>query len=104
MGTDSEDFLLFSRNELLHHLLDAHVVNDVEEMLLSSIPHTRRKNISLVQYQSNSFFQWKQFLVKIQQVLFFVVLLWPSIGMQNPLHSVLTHILRADLLEFLTKE
>ena len=101
MEIGSEDFLSFSRNEPLRLLLDAFVVNDEEETLLSSILHTRRKNISLVQYQSNSFFQWKQFLVKSQQVLFFVVLLWPSIGMQNLLHSVLTHILRADLREFL---
>ena len=35
------------------------------------------------------------------QVLLIVVLLWPSIGMQNPLHSVLTHSYRTDLLEFL---
>ena len=88
VGIDSGDFLSFSRNEPLRLLLNAFVVNDMEEMLLSSIPHTWRKNISLVQYQSNSFFQWKQFLVKSQQVLFFVVLLWPSIGMQNPLHPI----------------
>ena len=37
----------FSRIQLLHHLLDALVVNDEEETLLSSILHTRRKNISL---------------------------------------------------------
>ena len=40
-------------------------------------------------------------LGKSQQVLFFVVLLLPSIGMQNLLHSILTNILRADLQEFL---
>ena len=98
---DSEDFLSLSRNEPLHLLLDALVVNDEEDMLLSSILHNRRKNISLVQCQSNSFFQWERFLVKSWQVLFFVVLLLPLIGMQNLLHPVLTHILRADLLEFL---
>ena len=38
--------------ELLHLLLDAHVVNDEEDALLSSILHNRRKNISLVQHQS----------------------------------------------------
>ena len=74
VGTDSENFLSFSRNEPLHLLLDADVVNDEEETLLSSIPRTRRRNISLIQCQSNSFFQWEQFLVKSQQVLFFVVL------------------------------
>ena len=57
MGTDSEDFPSFSRNELLHLLLDAHVLNDEEDTLLSSILHDRRKNISLVQYQSKSFSQ-----------------------------------------------
>ena len=46
-------------------------------------------------------FQWERFLVKSQQVLFFVVSLLPWIGMQNLLHSVLTHILRADLRELL---
>ena len=45
---------------------------------------------------SNGDWSWWRF-----QVLFFVVLLSPLIDMQNLLHSVLTHILRADLLEFL---
>ena len=76
-------------------------LNDEEDKLLSSIPRIRRENISLVKYRSNSFFQWERFSVKSQQLLFFVVLLLPSIGMQNLLHSVLTHILRADLREFL---
>ena len=40
-------------------------------------------------------------LVKSQQVFFFVDLLLSSVGMQNLLHSVLTHILRAYLLEFM---
>ena len=57
-GNVSEDFLSFSRNEPLHLLLDAFVENDEEETLPSSLPHNRRENISLVQYQSNSFFQW----------------------------------------------
>ena len=43
MGTDSEDFPPFSRNEPLRLLLDAFVVNDEEEELLSSILHPRRK-------------------------------------------------------------
>ena len=59
------------------------------------------ENISLFQYRSNSFFQRERFLVKNRQVLFSVVLLWPLIGMQNPSHPILTHILRADLREFL---
>ena len=74
VGTDSEDFLYLSRNELLHLLLDALVASDEEDTLLSSILHNRRKNISLVRYRSNSFFQWERFSVKSQQVLFFVVL------------------------------
>ena len=81
---DSEDFPLFSRNEPLHLLLDVLSVSDEEDELLSSIPRTRRENVSLVQYRSNSFFPWERFLVKSQQVLFFVVLLLPLIGMQNP--------------------
>ena len=101
VGIDSEDFPSISRNEPLRLLLDALVVNDEEDKLLSSIPRIRRENISLVQYRSNSFFQWERFSVKSQQVIFFVVSLVPSIGMQNLLHSVLNHILPADLQEFL---
>ena len=41
----SEDVLEFSRIERLHLLLDAHVVNDEEDRLLSSILHNRGKNI-----------------------------------------------------------
>ena len=48
--------ILFHSPEM-NRLLDAFVVNDEEETLLSSILHNRRKNISLVQCQSNSFFQ-----------------------------------------------
>ena len=64
--------------------------NDEQDMLLFSILHIRRKNISLVQNRSNSCFQWERFSMKSQQVLFFVVLLWPSIDMQNPSHSIVT--------------
>ena len=99
---DSEDFPLFSRNEPLHRLLDVLSVSDEEDELLSSIPRTRRKNVSLVQYRSNSFSPWERFLVKSQQVLFFVVLLLPLIGMQNLSHPVVTHILRAVLQDFLS--
>ena len=48
VGMDSEDFSLFSRNEPLHLLLDEFVVNDEEDESLSSKPHFRRENISLV--------------------------------------------------------
>ena len=43
MGVGPEVFLSFSRNEPLRLLLDALVVNDEEETLLSSIPHNRKK-------------------------------------------------------------
>ena len=56
---NSEDFLLFSRNEPLHPLLDVLAENDEEDELLSSKLRTQRVNVSLVQYQSNSFFQWE---------------------------------------------
>ena len=72
VGIDSEDFPSFSINEPLRLLLDALAVNDEEDKLLSSILRTQRENVSLVQYRSNSFFQWERFLVKSQQVLFFV--------------------------------
>ena len=90
VGIDSEDVLSFSRNEPLRLLLDAPVVNDQEDKLLSSIPRIRRENISLVQYRFKSFFQWERLLVKSQQVLFFVVLLLPLIGLQNPSPSDVT--------------
>ena len=73
-------------------------MNDEEDTLLSSKLGTQRESNSLVQYQSNSSFQWERFLVKSQQVLLFVVL--PVLGMQNLLHSVVTDILRADLQNF----
>ena len=100
VGIDSEDFPWFSRNESLRLLLDSFVVNDEEDELLSSIPHIRRKNITLVQHRSKFFSQWELSLGKSQQVLFFVVLLVPLIGLQNLSHPVVAHILRADLLRF----
>ena len=42
---DSEDFLLFSRNEPLHLLLDVLSVNDEEDESLSSKLRTQRENI-----------------------------------------------------------
>ena len=74
---DSEDFFLFSRNEPLHLLLDVLSVNDEEGESLSSKLRTQREKNSLVQYQSNSFGSSEWFLMKGQQVLFFVVLLLP---------------------------
>ena len=55
MGIVFEDFLLFSRNEPLHPLLDVLAENVEEDELLSSKLRTQRENVSLVQYQSNSF-------------------------------------------------
>ena len=78
-------------------------VSDEEDQLLSSIPRTLRENVSLVQHRSNSFFPWERFLVKSQQVLFFVVLLLPLIGMQNLSHPFVTHVLRAVIQEFLCR-
>ena len=49
VGTDSENFPSFSASEPLRLLLDAFVVNDEKETLLSSIPRNRKKNISLEQ-------------------------------------------------------
>ena len=96
VGTDSEDFhcsIFFSMHLLwmtkkIHYFLRYFTIGE--------------KNISVVQYQSKSSSQWKLFLGKSRQVLFFVVLHWPLIGMQNLSHPVLTHILRAELLEFLS--
>ena len=97
------DFLWVSRNQPLHRLLDVLVENGEEDVLLSSKLRTQRENISLVQYQSNSFFSWEWFLMNSQQVPFFVVLLLPLIGMQNPSHSVVALVLQADLQELLCR-
>ena len=45
MGIDSEDFPSFSRNEPDPLLLDALVVNDEEDKLLSSKPRTQRESV-----------------------------------------------------------
>ena len=102
VGIDSEDFPFFSRNKPLHLLLDVLSESAEEDGLLSSKSRIRRQNISLVHYRANSSFEWERFLVKSQQVLSFVVLLLPSLGIQNLLHSVVTHVPRADLQEFLS--
>ena len=52
---DSEDVLYFSRIEPLHHLLDVLDENVEEDGLHSSKPRTRKKRVSLVQYQPLSF-------------------------------------------------
>ena len=97
---DSEDFALFSRNEPLHLLLNVLAENHEEDELLSSKLRTQREfspgSISIQFLLS----MVTLFLVKSQQVFFFVVLLLPLIGMQNPSHPILTYILRAELLEF----
>ena len=85
----------------LRLLLDALALNDEEDKLLSSIPSCSVREYFTGSISIQFLLFMEQFLMKSQQVLFFVVLLLPLIGMQNPLHSVLTHILRADLREFL---
>ena len=73
MGVDSEEFLLFSRNEPLHLLLDVLAENDEEDELLSSKLRTQRESVSLVQYQSNSFGLLEWFQMKSQLIPFFVL-------------------------------
>ena len=48
MGTDFEDFLPFSRNKLLHRVLDVLSVSDEKDESLSSKPRVRGENVSLV--------------------------------------------------------
>ena len=104
---DSEDSSKFSRIELLRHLLVVLFENVEEDGLLSSKPRTQRErerereSNSLVQYQSNSFHSSELCSVNNQQVLSFVVLLLPLIGLQNPFPSVVTLVLQADLQDFL---
>ena len=77
MGNVSEDSLSFSRIEPLRLLLDALVVNNEEDNLLSSIPSIRRENIPLVQHRSAFFSQKELSFGTNQQVLFLVVLFSP---------------------------
>ena len=68
----------------VHFVIDrASLSTDHRIPLLSSKLRTQRENISLVQYQSNSFGSSEWFQMKSQQVFFFVVLLLPLIGMHN---------------------
>ena len=71
--------------------------------LLSSKSRTQEEKNFLVQYQSTSFHSSKWCTVYNQQILSFVVLLLPSIGLQNPSPSVVTLVLQADLQEFLCR-
>ena len=100
---DSEDFLLFSRNEPLHFFLDVLSVNDEEDEPLFAKLRTQRKNFSPVKINLILSCPWEQFLMKSQQVLFFVFLLLPLIGSQNLVHPVVAHVFRADLQEFLCR-
>ena len=50
MGSDSEDFPSFSRNEPLRPLLDALVVNDEKDRLLSSKPRIRSEIFPCVNF------------------------------------------------------
>ena len=94
----SEDNLLFSRIQSLHHLLE--VVYHDEEWSVASTLDKRWANNLLVQYQSKFFPQQVQFLWTSWQKYVLVVLLWPLIGLQNHLHSILTHSLRTAFLRF----
>ena len=78
MGTDSEDFLSFSRIEMLHLLLDAHVVNDEEGTLHSSILHNSEKEYFPGSISVQVLLPIGTILGKSRQVLFSVVLLLPS--------------------------
>ena len=98
-GNVSDDSLKLSRIEPLHHLLDVLDFHVEEDEPISSIFHNRRANIPLVQHRSKFFSQWELFLENSRPVLFFVVLLWLLIGMQNLSHPISTHILRAELLK-----
>ena len=69
--------------------------------LASSTLENRRANIFLVQHQLKFSRQYVQFLwMSWQNLVFFVVLLWPLIGLPSHLHSILTHILRTAFLRF----
>ena len=76
-------------------------MNDEEDKLLSSILHNRRKNISLVSMSI-------QFLLPMVTILgeepagsLLCGFAFAFIRHAKFLHSILTHILRADFLEFL---
>ena len=53
----SEDRLWFSRTELLHHLIDAHVVHVEKDESISLTPHNHRLNVLLTQHRSKHFHQ-----------------------------------------------
>ena len=101
MGIDSEDFPYFSRTESLRLLLDAFIVTDEEDELLSSIPRIRRENISLVQCRSNSFFQWETILGEEPAGSLLCGFAFAFDRHAKSFALSLTHILRADLREFL---
>ena len=94
--------LYFSRIKLLRFLLVVLSETVEKDGFRSSKLRTQWENVSLVQYQSNSCSS-KWFQMKSQQVLFFVILFSPLIGMQNFSHPVVTHVLRADLQELLCR-
>ena len=94
-GHVSGDFLWFSRIQSLHRCLEVDF-HDEEDELISSTLHNRRKNIFPGSTSVQVLFpirncSWG----RASRFLFFVVLLWPLIGMQNLSHPVLTHILRS---------
>ena len=96
---DSEDDLLISRIQLLHHLLEVDY-HDEEEWSVASTLDNRWWNNLVVQYRSKFFPQWVQFLWMSWQKYVFVVLLWPLIGLQKHVHSISTQNCRTVFLRF----
>ena len=90
VGIDSEDFLSFSNYTCCEWR--RRYVTSLRYLMIGE------RSIFLVQSMSVQFFLP---MVKSWQVHCLCVFLLPLIGMQILLHSVLTHILRAHLLEFL---
>ena len=95
----SDDNLLISRIQSLHHLLEVNY-HDEEEWSVASTLENRWRNNLVVQYRSKFFPQWVQFLWMSWQKYVFVVLLWPLIGSQKQVHSISTHNLRTASLRF----
>ena len=94
-GNVSEDYLLFSRILLLHHLLDVLVFHDAEDWSIFFDTGQSESQNSLVQHRSKFYSLLEKSLRMSWQNLVFVFLLWPLIGFQNHLHSIATHSLPA---------
>ena len=95
----SEDKLSISTIQSLHRLLevDSH---DEEDWSVSLTLNSRWTNNLVVQYRSKFFPQQVYFLWMSWQKYVSVVLLWPLIGLQKHVHSILTHSLRTASQRF----